>query len=285
MPFAAIVGAGELGAGIAARLAARDVIPEVRLIDTASQAAAGKALDIQQSGAIEGFRTRVVSDGSVHAAAGARVVVLADSSTGQKEWQGDEGLAVLRQIWRSVEREKATIVCAGGLQRLLIERAATELRVDPGRICGSAPGALESAARALTALEVDGSPDDVRLSVTGIPPRGIVIPWSAATVRGVGAVQAIAPHRLTAITSHLAALWPPGPYALASSATRVVEALFQGSRRSRVCFVVLDGTLGSRGRVAALPVTLTDSGIGEIVAPSMTTHERVALENAIEKDV
>jgi hypothetical protein len=211
------------------------------------------------------------------------VVVLADSSAGQKEWQGDEGLSLLRQIWTIVERDAATIVCAGALQRLLIERAATELRVEPRRICGSAPGALESAARALTALEVDGSPDDVRLNVVGVPPGGIVIPWSAVTVRGVGAVQAIAPHRLTAITSRLAALWPPGPYALASSATRVVEALFHRSRRSHACFVVLDGTLGARGRVAALPVTLTDSGIGEIVTPSMTTHERVVLENAIEK--
>jgi malate dehydrogenase len=283
MPFAAIVGAGELGAAIAARLAARDVIPEIRLIDTASQSAAGKALDIQQSGAVEGFRTRVVSDGSIHAAAGARVVVLADSSVGQKEWQGDEGLGLLRQIWTIVEREQATIVCAGALQRLLIERAATELRIEPRRICGSAPGALESAARALTALEVDGSPDDVRLSVTGVPPRGIVIPWSAATVRGVGAVQEIAPHRLTSIASRLAALWPPGPYALASSASRGVEALFHGSRRSHGCFVVLDGTLGPRGRVAALPVTLTDLGIGDIVTPSMTAHERVALENAIAK--
>jgi malate/lactate dehydrogenase len=192
-------------------------------------------------------------------------------------------LGLLRQIWTLVERETTTIVCAGALQRLLIERAAAELRVEPRRICGSAPGALESAARALTALEVDASPDDVRLNVTGIPPRGIVIPWSAATVRGVGAVQAIAPHRLTSIASRLAALWPPGPYALASSASRVVEALFHGSRRSHGCFVVLDGTLGARGRVAALPVTLTDLGVGEIVTPSMTTHERVALENAVGK--
>jgi malate dehydrogenase len=283
MPFAAIVGAGELGAAIAARLAARDSIPEVRLIDAPLQAAAGKALDIQQSGAVEGFRTRIGSDGDIRAAAGARVVVLADSSAGQKEWQGDEGLGLLRQIWTIVEREASTIVCAGASQRLLIERAAGELHMDPRRICGSAPGALEAAACSLTALEVDGSSNDVRLQLTGIPPRGIVVGWSAATVRGASAVEAIAPHRLTAITSRLVALWPPGPYSLASSATRIVEALFDGSRRRHSCFVVLDGRLGPRGRVAAVPVTLTDRGVGEILMPSLTTHELVALQTAIEK--
>ena len=47
-------------------------------------------------------------------------------------------------------------------------------------------------------------------------------------------------------------LWPPGPYALASAAARVAEALCSGSRRQYSCFVDV-----GRGRIAAMPVVLT----------------------------
>ena len=148
MEFVAIIGAGELGAAVAARLAARDRVRELRLIDPAGAGsiAAGKALDIQQSGPIEGFRARVSADADVRASAGARVLVIADSAATSSEWQGEDGLALVGRLWPLIERDQTAIVCAGASQRTLIERSVAERRIDPRRICGSAPGALESAA-------------------------------------------------------------------------------------------------------------------------------------------
>ena len=59
MSTVAILGAGELGGAIAHALAARGSVSRVLLIDPHGQVAAGKALDIQQAGAITGFHTRL----------------------------------------------------------------------------------------------------------------------------------------------------------------------------------------------------------------------------------
>jgi malate dehydrogenase len=282
MSFVAILGAGDLGAALAARLAGRDRVGAVRLIDTEGSAAAGKALDIQQSGPIEGFGARVTGETDVRAAAGAAAVVLADSASESKDWQDEEGLALLRRLWPIAERERTTIVCAGAAQRALIERGVAELRIDPRRICGTAPSALEAAIRALVALEIDGSPDDVRLEVTGTPPRGVVVGWTAATIRGASVSDAVPAHRLGALAARVPGLWPPGPHALASAAARAIEAIVAGSRRRHTCFVALDETWG-RGRVAAMPARLGPMGVEAILTPSLSAHERTTLATALER--
>ena len=98
MSFIAILGAGALGGTLAHRLASRGRVGEVRLIDDQAGVAQGKALDIQQSGAVEGFATRVTSAGELEAAAGADAIVVADSSRGDEEHSGEAGLALVRRL-------------------------------------------------------------------------------------------------------------------------------------------------------------------------------------------
>ncbi len=59
MTTVCILGAGELGGSVAHALARGERVRRVRLIDEAGTIAAGKALDIQQAGAVEGFHTVV----------------------------------------------------------------------------------------------------------------------------------------------------------------------------------------------------------------------------------
>src|SRR5262245_24536780 len=151
MTFIAIVGAGALGGTLAHRLASRGRISEVRLIDEQASVAQGKALDIQQSGAVDAFCTHLTSAGAIEAAAGADAIVVADSSRGDVEHSGEAGLALVKRI-ASVETA-APLIFAGASQRLLLARAALELHVAPRRLIGSAPAALESSVRALAGLE------------------------------------------------------------------------------------------------------------------------------------
>ena len=82
MSFIAIVGAGAIGGALAQRLASRGRVREVRLIDEQGSVAQGKALDIQQSGAVDGFGTKLTSASAIAAAAGAAAVVIADAAAG-----------------------------------------------------------------------------------------------------------------------------------------------------------------------------------------------------------
>lgn len=274
----AIMGAGELGGAVAHALARRDVAREVRLIDETGRVAAGKALDIAQAGPIESFATRLAGSTDLAAAGGAAIVVLADRVSGG-EWQGEEGLTLLRRLTGLAPG--AVILCAGASQREVIERGVRELHVSRRRLFGSAPHALDGAARAIVALEINGSPRDVALSIVGVPPERIVVPWEDATIGGFAATRVMDEPARRRIAARLPALWPPGPYALASAAVLAIESMLGRSRRLVSCFVAPDDSAGKRTRTAALPVRLHESGIEEIVLPSLSVRDRIALDNAM----
>jgi malate dehydrogenase len=276
MSFIAILGAGALGGMLAHRLAARGRISEVRLIDEQASVAQGKALDIQQSGAVEGFATRLTSAGAIEAAAGADAIVVADSSRGDVEHSGEPGLALIKRI-ASIETT-APLIFAGASQRLLLARAAIELHLAPRRLIGSAPDALESAIRALAGLEADGSGVEVQLRVVGVPPDAAVVAWEEATAFGQPISTVLAPHRIAAISARLPRLWPPGPGVLASAGARAAEALANGSRRRYSCFVVV--AEGSTARVLAMPVELGRGGVARVLRPALTRQEQTQLDNA-----
>jgi malate dehydrogenase len=278
MSTVAIIGAGNLGGALACALAGRTRVGEVRLIDPEGRIAEGKALDILQSSPVELFNTRVTAATAYAAAAGADVIVLADLISGG-EIAGESGLALLRQVARL--DGTAPLLFAGGLQRELMTRAIGELHVAPRRVIGSAPLALESAVRAVTAALMDTSPADLAIGIAGVPPRDAVIGWDAATAFNRPIAEVLAPHHLSALTSRLPALWPPGPYTLASAAARVAEALADGSRRRYTCFAAIDVSGAGRGMIAAVPVEIVKGGVGKALEPALSRHERTAFENGL----
>ncbi len=274
----AIIGAGELGGALAHRLARTNVAAAIRLIDETGRVAAGKALDIAEAAPIDGFATQLSGSTDVTTAAGAGVIILADR-IGSGEWQGEEGLMLLKRLAQM--GTNAVIVCAGAAQRELVERGVVELRLARTRLLGSAPGALAAAARAMIALETNGSPNDVALTMMGVPPTQIVIPWEEVAIGGFSATRVLDEPTRRRIVGRLPALWPPGPYALAAAAVQVVESIAGGSRRLSVCFVAPDVSAGTRVRAAALPVRLGPVGIVEVAIPELSAHDRVLLDNAM----
>jgi len=278
MSTVAIIGAGPLGGAIARSLAGRARVGEVRLIDPEGRIAEGKALDILQSSPVDAFNTRVTAATSYAAAAGADAIILADLVAGG-EVAGEPGLALLRQLARM--EGTAPFLFAGGLQRELMTRAIAELHLAPHRLLGSAPLGLESAVRAVTAALIDASPADLAIGVAGVPPRDAVIGWDAATAFNRPIAEVLAPHHLSSITSRLQALWPPQTYTLASAATRVAEALVEGSRRRYTCFAAINVTGAARDVIAAVPVEIVKGGIGTALEPALSRHERTTFENGL----
>jgi malate dehydrogenase len=279
----AIVGAGDLGGELTRQLARRDIVQRIRLIDEAGSVAAGKALDIMQSAPIERFSTQVSGATDVARAAGASVIVLADrsglDSTGNDEWEGDEGLARLGRL--TLVGSRTVIICAGANPLGLIEHGIRERGLPRHRIFGSAPEALVSAMRALVAVAVDGSPRDVSLTVLGIPPAQTVVPWEQVTIAGIAATGLIDEPARRRLAALLASLWPPGPSTLAGAAVAAIEAVGGRSHRTLSCFVGPDDTAGRRHRAAALPVKLNADGVAAINTPPLSSHDRLLLDNAL----
>jgi malate dehydrogenase len=279
-PFIAVVGGGPLGGALAHKLATRGRVAEIRLIDAAGDVARGKALDILQASPVERFSTRVTTADSIHAAAGAHAIVVADAAGGQGEHTGEAALSLLRQLVAIADA--APLVLAGAGHRELIGRAVSELHVPRSRVLGTAPVALESAVRALAGLALDASGVEIQLRVFGVPPRAAVVAWEEATAFGQPITRQLGAHQIAALAARIPGLWPPGPYALASAAARVVEGIANGSRRRFSCFVALDRG-PRRDAVGAMPVEIGPGGIVRVLEPVLSAQERTLLENGIEK--
>jgi malate dehydrogenase len=280
MSTVCIIGAGEIGAAAAHALARDERVSRVLLIDTHGKVAAGKALDIQQSGAVDRFHVRLEGTDDVSRVAGATVCVVADRfGPPAREWQGDEGLAMLTRL--DAYAGDAPIVFAGASHAELLSTAVRECHIPRHRLAGSAPEALIGAVRAMVAMEARCSPSEVDLTVLGTPPAGFVVPWSEASIGGFALERVLSQVQLTRIEARAARLWPPGPFALGLAAARVTEALVGHSRRACSVRMVLGGEFGVRGRVGAVPSTLSPAGITETREPTLSTRERVRLETAL----
>jgi malate dehydrogenase len=280
MSTVCIIGAGDIGGATAHALARSDRVSRVLLIDADGKAAAGKALDIQQSGAIDGFHVRLNGTDDVSRVAGCTVCVVADRvGRPALEWQGDEALAMMTRL--ASYAGDAPIVFAGASQADVIGALAREGHIRRERLAGSAPEALVAAVRAMVAMEARCSPSEVDLTVLGAPPSGFVVPWSEASIGGYSLERVLSQVQLTRIEARAARLWPPGPFALGLAAARVSEGLVRHSRRAFSVLIVLGGEFGVRGRVGSIPVNLAPSGITNTRVPTLNTRERVRLETAL----
>jgi malate dehydrogenase len=274
----AIIGAGTLGGELAHVLARRDVAATIRLIDDNDHVAAGKSLDIMQSAPIEGFTTRVSGSGDIATAAGADVILVADRF-GVADWQGEEGLQLLGRLAQL--GEGPVIVWAGAGARELVERGVREVKCRRERLLGSAPEALASSVRAIVSTETRGSARDVSLTVLGVPPSQIVVPWEDATIAGFAATSVLDEPARRRLAAKVAALWPPGPYALAWAAATAVEAILGKTRRTLAIFAAPDDSGGRRARAAALPVRLGPKGVVSVELPRLSARDQTALDNAM----
>lgn len=280
MTTVAIVGAGEVGGSTAHALARSDRVGRLLLVDPAGSAAAGKALDLRQAGAIDGSHTRLEGTDDATRVAGCDVCVVADRFGAEAgDWRGDEGLALLRQIAPGLGR--APIVFAGARQADLLAAAAAELAIDRRRLMGSAPEAFASAVAAIVAMEANCSPREVVLTVLGAPPSGLVIPWTEASIGGYALQQVLAPVQFARIEARAARLWPPGPYALGAAAARLVAAILSSSRQSFCVLTQLGGEFGVKDRPGCLPARVALDGITETRVPELTTRERVQVQTAL----
>jgi len=273
MHTVAILGAGDLGGALARTLASGDAVSRIVLIDDARPVAAGKALDIRQTGPIESYDTAIDGTDDLHQASGADVVVLADRH-GQPELSAEAGLALVDRVARMTA---GPLVFAGASHHVLMTLAIKELKLPTPRLIGSAPVAAAAAARALMAPALDASPVDVTIPILGLPPSW-VLAWDRAC--SAGAPIDMPPHAAARVEQVLAASWPPGAYALASAASAVIRAILTGSRRRFCCFQATP--FGSIHPVVfAAPVTLGLSGIATVVVPELTPRQRVGLESTV----
>ena len=275
-----ILGAGDLGGATARQLAALDVVSRIVLVDDLGNAAAGKALDVAQSGPVDGCTTTLSGTDDVAAVVGAVAVIFADRfGPPSADWQDEAGLALLKRV--AGLNQAAPLLCAGASQSSLVERGVNELGISRARLFGSAPEGLRSAVVTVTALEAAAAPSDISLSVLGRPPQHVIVPWDEAAIAGRSATQVLSAAQLARLDARVARLWPPGPYTLAAAAARIIQTAITRGQRIHMAQVAVTRDEGTPGRSAMMPVTLQPAGIARLVEPALSNRDRVRYETTL----
>ncbi len=291
-----IVGAGNVGATCAQRIAEAD-IADVALIDIAEGLAAGKALDLTQAAPLVGHSRRIVGGEDYTLAEGSDVVVITAGLPRKPGMTRDDLLAangkIITQIVTELKQtapEAIYIMVANPLD-VTTYIAHQVLGVPRERIMGMA-GALDSVRfRAFIALELGCAPADVQAMVLGGHGDSMVPLPRYATAGGMAITELISSSRLdeivertrqggTEIVSHLKT--GGAFYAPAAGVAQMVGAIVRDEKRLMPASVLLRGEYGLDGVFVGVPVKLGASGVEEIIELELTEEELSALHDSAE---
>jgi malate dehydrogenase len=164
----AVVGAGNVGATAAQRLAEKNLARTVVMVDVVEGVPQGKGLDQWQSGPIEGFDTRIIGSNSYDEAADAEVFVVTAGIARKPGMSRDDLVKTNAGIVRSVSEQiarvapKSIIVVVSNPLDVMCYVAMRASRFPRERVLGMA-GVLDTARyRMFLAEALDGGARRVR---------------------------------------------------------------------------------------------------------------------------
>jgi malate dehydrogenase len=293
----AVVGAGNVGATAAQRLAEKNLARTVVMIDVVEGVPQGKGLDQWQSGPIEGFDTRVVGSNGYDEAAGADLFVVTAGIARKPGMSRDDLVKTNAGIVRSVAKEiarvapKSIIVVVSNPLDVMCYVAMKATGFPRERVLGMA-GVLDTARyRTFLAEALDVSVEDIQAMVLGGHGDTMVPLISYTTVSGIPVSQLMAADKLAAIVdrtrnggAEIVAHLKTGSayYAPSAAAIQMVEAIAHDKRRVLPCSVWLQGEYGLKDVFCGVPCKLGRNGLERIIDIKLTEAERAELVKSAE---
>jgi len=290
-----VVGAGNVGATAAQRIAEKELARTVVMVDVAEGIPQGKGLDQWQSAPIEGFDSRVIGTNGYEETADSDIVVITAGIARKPGMSRDDLLNTNAGIVKSVgEQIKRTspnaivIVVSNPLDVMCwVAKEATGFQRE--RVIGMA-GVLDTARyRAFLATALDVSVRDIQAMVLGGHGDTMVPLISYTTVSGIPITQLMDRPTLDAIVDrtrnggaeivkHLKT--GSAYYAPSSGAVQMVEAIVNDQKRILPCSAWLEGEYGMSGLFLGVPVKLGRNGLERVLEVTLTDDERAALEKS-----
>jgi malate dehydrogenase len=293
----AVVGAGNVGATAAQRLAEKNLARTVVMIDVVEGVPQGKGLDQWQSGPIEGFDTRVVGSNGYDEAAGAEVFVVTAGIARKPGMSRDDLVKTNAGIVRSVGEQiarvapKSIVVVVSNPLDVMCYVAMKTTRFPRERIIGMA-GVLDTARyRTFLADAMNVSVTDIQAMVLGGHGDTMVPLVSYTTVSGIPVTQLLEQSKLDPILertrnggAEIVAFLKTGSayYAPSAAAVEMVEAIALDRRRVLPCSAWLQGEFGLRDVFCGVPCLLGRKGLERILEIKLTDQERADLHKSAE---
>jgi len=287
-----VVGAGNVGATTAQRLAEKELARRVILVDVVEGIPQGKGLDQWESAPIEGFDTRVIGTNTYDETADSEIVVVTAGIARKPGMSRDDLLntnaGIVKQVSESIRDSSpnAIIIMVSNPLDVMSYVAKQVTGFPRQRVLGMA-GVLDTARyRAFIAEALDVSVRDIQAMVLGGHGDTMVPLISYTSVSGIPVTQLMSAEKLQAIVdrtrnggAEIVKYLKTGSayYAPSSAAVQMCEAIVHDQKRILPCAAWLEGEYGMKGLFLGVPCKLGRAGLEKIIEVELTQAEREAL--------
>ncbi|HEX5074079.1 MAG TPA: malate dehydrogenase [Gemmatimonadaceae bacterium] len=292
-----VVGAGNVGATTAQRVAEKELARRVVMVDVVEGVPQGKGLDQWQSAPIEGFDSRIVGTNGYDETAGSDIVIITAGIARKPGMSRDDLLntnaGIVKQVSEQIARTSpnAIIIVVSNPLDVMCYVAKKVTGFPRERVIGMA-GVLDTARyRAFLAEALDVSVRDIQAMVLGGHGDTMVPLISYTTVSGIPVTQLLDRKTLDEIVdrtrnggAEIVKYLKTGSayYAPSSGAVQMAEAIVFDQKRVLPCAAWLEGEYGMSGIFLGVPVKLGRGGVEKVLEVELTSKERVDLGKSAE---
>jgi len=289
-----IVGAGNVGASCAQRIAERNHA-DVVLVDVVPGLPQGKALDILQSAPILNFNVQITGTNDYKETADSEVVVITAGLARKPGMTRDElllaNMKIVAEVIRNIVKHspECIIVMVTNPLEAMAYLAIRTSKFHRNRVVGLS-GVLDSARfSTFIAAELKVSPSDISPCVLGSHGKNMVVVPRLTTVKGRPMTEILPKATIDKLVARtvegggeIVSLLKTGSafYAPSAAATRMVEAIVMDRKEILPCAAYLQGEYGINDAVIGVPVKLGRNGIEQIIELELTKEEKQALAHS-----
>ena len=292
-----VVGAGNVGATTAQRVAEKELARTVVMVDVVEGVPQGKGLDQWESAPIEGFDSRVIGTNGYDETAGSDIVIITAGIARKPGMSRDDLLntnaGIMKQVSEQVKASSpnAIVIVVSNPLDVMCYVAKEVTGFPRQRVIGMA-GVLDTARyRSFLAEALDVSVRDIQAMVLGGHGDTMVPLISYTSVSGIPVTQLIDRSKLDAIVDRtrngggeIVKYLKTGSayYAPSSGAVQMAEAIVNDQRRILPCAAWLEGEYGMSGLYLGVPCKIGRKGLEKVLEVELTADERTALEKSAE---
>lgn len=290
-----IIGAGNVGATAAQIIVDKSLANEVVLIDVVEGIPQGKALDIQQSAAIQYSDTKIIGTNTYESSSNSDIIVITAGIPRKPGMSRDDLVSTNANIVKAATEQamkfspNAIIIVVSNPLDVMTYVAFVTSHLPRHKVLGMS-GVLDTARfKTFICAELNVSIENVSTLVLGGHGDSMVPLEKHTTIAGIPISELLPKNRIDAIiertrnggaeiVKHLKT--GSAYYAPAASVVQMIDAIVNNRNRIMASCVYLNGEYGYNNICLGVPVKIGSRGIEEIELIKLNDEEAAAFEKS-----